>query len=250
MTLLGFAVFISAIILLPENPTLNKLFGVFNTSLAFALYQAQKPLFEAHLKRGGQTASAWPAVGLCFAFIVVVIGIVLGVIFVDVSMDEARFDQATAHIEAQRYAEAEQILAEYSAEYPEEKAAYWNLAIVCENTGRLEEGLAHLNSYLRLEPMSDDGLEFKQRLHSQIALKHGFQLVEDGQLEQALQVFVDYNKQHDDNPAVFEALGHIYSELGRDDEAKAAEQKHRQLLELIERTAASAAAQEREPGGD
>lgn len=83
---------------------------------------------------------------------------------VSVMLDERRFDAGLSLMERGDYAGAEKIFLAYAAQFPEETAAYWNLAIVYEETGRIDDAIRQITLLLREDPDDEEALDFLEEL--------------------------------------------------------------------------------------
>jgi tetratricopeptide (TPR) repeat protein len=106
------------------------LFAVFNSLSYFYFRESQRDLYLAHRGRGGAKASfRWPIVYSGLGILSVLLLVVGSAYYLDLR-DERRFNEAVAHMEAERYEAAEALFKKYQSSNPDDIASYWNLALV------------------------------------------------------------------------------------------------------------------------
>lgn len=144
--------------------------------------------------------------------------------------NEERFEKARALIDAGMYEEAERLFKVYRAMNSEEPAVYWNLMILYEKTGRMEEAKKELEAFLNRNPNSDEGKAQKAHYDDLDRFARAVALVEERKYREAEPVFVTYAEAHPDDASVYWNLMLVYDATGR--RTKAIEQLER-YLELV-----------------
>lgn len=202
----GFALFVIAIVYVPDHPVLNQVFGAINFGVAYFFYQSQKQLFEEHIKNGGSKASPWAAAFLSLLLIVTLGGGVFGYYYYDTVEDEERFRTATEYLDTGRYAEAEQMFLEYQEKYPEEYNALWNLGLVYENTKQYDKAIAAFSEYLEMQPEDPQG---HNRI-DHIRFKQSIVLLQDKNYKQAEPLLKALAEKMPDHPDTLWNLSLVY----------------------------------------
>ena len=163
-TIVGFALYILVIALLPDFPGSNSLFMGFNIGMTAFFFQGQKKLFEQHLQQGGGKAPIGPPLAFSFLLLVILFGGVFMWGYQEVTRYEEKFTQACRLFDSNEYTKAEPIFKEYKAKYPEEAAAPYNLALIYLRTDRIDLAKRELNEVLRLNPQFENTKELLKEI--------------------------------------------------------------------------------------
>jgi tetratricopeptide (TPR) repeat protein len=145
-------------------------------------YRAAEPLFKAYLAKHPDDVNVHLNLGLIYAMtdrIPQSKGELDKVLRVDpanpsaldvlqgIQADED-FEKAHALLRRKKYREAEPLFKAYVAQYPEERAAHFNLAVIYAQTNRLPQAKKEVQEYLRSDPGDQDAKDLLQGIEDDL----------------------------------------------------------------------------------
>ncbi|MFQ5664314.1 MAG: tetratricopeptide repeat protein [Terriglobia bacterium] len=172
LVIVGFIVFTAAIFLTPDNRSTRQIFAAINLGISAFFYQDQKAIFQQHLSRGGKKAPIRVPLALSFLWVVIFLGGLVGWAYLEVARDEEKFNQAVELLNSGEYETAGPIFKEYKEKYPEELAAYWNLAVIYLNTDRPEFANREIEQLLQKNPNNEEAKEFLTQINALLTVEN------------------------------------------------------------------------------
>lgn len=133
-----------------ELPRLLSL--VINLAYAGYFYKSQDSLFDKHMKKGGKKGSLIGPVIFSAVTAALLVGLSLGYDH----LKTAEYDKALSMMTDGNYSEAEQLFKSYKKYEPKEEATYYNLALIYQETGRLDLAISELKLLLKLNPKNPE----------------------------------------------------------------------------------------------
>jgi tetratricopeptide (TPR) repeat protein len=130
---------------------------VFNSLSYFYFRVSQRDLYLAHRARGGAKASFRRPIVYSVVGMLSLLVLFMAYAYYLTLRDERRFNDAVAHMDADRYQEAELLFKKYQRSNPDDIASYWNLALIYLDRADTQLAVQQLQAGLRKEP-SDSGV--------------------------------------------------------------------------------------------
>ena len=80
ITIVGFVAYMVVVWFIPEGSIFDRAANWVNIGIAIAIAQVQKEAYQAHVEKGGETASPWPLVGILVAIVAVLLAGFVGLL--------------------------------------------------------------------------------------------------------------------------------------------------------------------------
>ncbi len=137
-------------------------FLVINLAYAGYFFKSQDSIFQNHVKKGGKKGSLIGPIILS----VLTAGLIVGVSLGYDHLRTLEYEKAVIMMAAGKYDEAEKLFQSYKKYSPKEESTYYNLALIYQETDRLDLAMAELKALLRINPKDTEARSMMMELES------------------------------------------------------------------------------------